>query len=95
MPAVILNHLFQLPNTVCIIRAHDARAYSLLGWAMLVQPSRATSVYVLKHGAPIGTVATSIGVVGSGITTACIWRWRIPASRHNALASSATRRCAP
>lgn len=74
--AVVLTQVFYIPNTMRILRTKDVQGYSLLAWGMLCLGLACYLVYFASKGDPVGIVANLFGVVGSGLTTFCIWKWR-------------------
>lgn len=74
--AVVLTQIFYIPNTVRILRTRDVQGYSFFGWSLLFLGIACYLVYFAYKGDPVGVVANFCGVLGSGMTTFCIWRWR-------------------
>lgn len=74
--AVVLTQVFYVPNTLRILRTRDVRGYSLFGWLLLFLGLACYLVYFAWRGDLVGIVANAFGVVGAGLTTLCIWRWR-------------------
>ena len=74
--AVVLTQVFYVPNTLRILRTRDVEGYSLVAWLLLFAGLGCYLIYFASRGDPVGIVANLSGVLGSVLTTLCIWRWR-------------------